>query len=1149
MKIHETLDRDPKQIALANNGQARISETRDERTNQELRAELETFVCDGQYGDALERILQSFLTQLDRPRQNAAWVSGFFGSGKSHLLKMLGHLWVDTAFPDGSTARSLVAALPDEITALLRELDTRAARTGKPCLTAAGSLPAGTSDHVRSTVLAILLRACNLPEQYPQAQFCFWLREHGYLDRVRVDVEKAGKNWLRELNNLYASSLLAKAVLACDPKFAPDETAARQTLRARFPLRTTDINTAEFIAAAREALAPDGKLPLTMLILDEVQQYIGESTDRAVLVTELAEAVQTQLDSRVMLVASGQSALSGTTLLQKLRDRFRIAVQLSDADVEAVTRKVLLNKKASAVESVRRALERSAGEVSRHLQGSRLAERTEDREIVVEDYPLLPTRRRFWEHCFKVVDAPGTHSQLRSQLRIVYDALRDVADRDLGAVIPGDALYDAIAPDLVHSGVLLNEISSLIAQLDDRTDRGRLRRRICSLVFLVSKLPREEAVDVGLRADARAIADLLVDDLATDSGPLRQKVATELAALVDEGKLMKVGEEFRLQTTEGAEWDRAFRERCTQLQNDDADLAVKREQLLAAEVQKVAGEIRLNHGESKERRALALHVGSGDPPVGTDQVVVWLRDGWSTAQKDVESEARRLGLDSAIVHVFLQRSDADRLKARMIEAEAARRVIDHKGPPSTEAGRVAKESVASRLAAAEQARGELVRGIVTAAKVYQGGGTEVFGDNLLDKLRVAAEASLVRLFPRFAEADHRAWEAAMKRARDGNEQSLKLVGWEGPTEDHPVAREVLAQVGTGRRGNDLRKVLKASPYGWPQDAIDAVLIALHRFGTLRATQNGAPVAPGHLEQARISATDFAPERVRLSVKERIQIRGLFQKAGVGVRAGEEETKAGAFLKELRALAAEAGGEPPLPPCPSTTRLDDLSRLVGGEQLAGILKAQAELEQALDAWKAKAELAKVRLPKWQVLERLLRHAESLEVAAQLRPEVDAIRTGRTLLDETDRVTPLQQKLATALRGVLTQEAKAYASAYEVGSKSLAGDAAWKGLQPAEQAAVLSRVQLAPPRDASLRTAPELLAELDRESITARAAATAAVPERIGRALAEVARKQEPEALRLNLRTATLRSEAEVKAWLAEQEQRLLQAVARGPVIVP
>ena len=172
MKIHETLARDPRSHALANSGQARITSETDERAMAELRAELETFVCDGHYGDAIERILKSYLDNLDRPKQDAAWVSGFYGSGKSHLLKMLGHLWVDTPFPDGATARSLVHDLPDDVLAHLRELDTRVTRSKQPGIAAAGTLPAGSGDFVKMTVLSVILAARNLPQQYAQARFC-----------------------------------------------------------------------------------------------------------------------------------------------------------------------------------------------------------------------------------------------------------------------------------------------------------------------------------------------------------------------------------------------------------------------------------------------------------------------------------------------------------------------------------------------------------------------------------------------------------------------------------------------------------------------------------------------------------------------------------------------------------------------------------------------------------------------------------------------------------------------------------------------------------------------------------------------------------------------------------------------------------------
>src|SRR5438132_9052150 len=160
-----------------------------------------TLVWEVQYEDGMERIVSAFFVDLRRTSQKGAWVSGFFGSGKSHLLKMLCHLWQDTPFDDGATARSLVPALPQDIRALLRELDTAAKRAGG-LLAAAGSLPGGTTDNVRLTVLGVLLRGVGLPDQYSQAQFCLWLHDQGYLDSVKAAVEAAGKDWVAELNNL-----------------------------------------------------------------------------------------------------------------------------------------------------------------------------------------------------------------------------------------------------------------------------------------------------------------------------------------------------------------------------------------------------------------------------------------------------------------------------------------------------------------------------------------------------------------------------------------------------------------------------------------------------------------------------------------------------------------------------------------------------------------------------------------------------------------------------------------------------------------------------------------------------------------------------------------------------------------------------------
>src|SRR6185312_7650126 len=103
----EVFDKDPLTWTMPNNGVAAVAESANAENDEVLKYELRTFVCEGEYGRGLEKILRSYLENIGKPTQPAVWVSGFYGSGKSHLVKMLRYLWTDIQFTDGSTARSL----------------------------------------------------------------------------------------------------------------------------------------------------------------------------------------------------------------------------------------------------------------------------------------------------------------------------------------------------------------------------------------------------------------------------------------------------------------------------------------------------------------------------------------------------------------------------------------------------------------------------------------------------------------------------------------------------------------------------------------------------------------------------------------------------------------------------------------------------------------------------------------------------------------------------------------------------------------------------------------------------------------------------------------------------------------------------------
>jgi hypothetical protein len=948
--------------------------------------------------------------------------------------------------------------------------------------------------------------------------------------------------------------VIAKALLAADPHFAPSEAEARKTLREQFPVKSEDLTNSEFIGMFKRVLkraGRNGKAPCTILILDEVQQYIGDSQTRSVLITDVAEALSKELHSQVIVVGAGQSALTGVTLLNKLMDRFTIRIQLSDTDVETVTRKVLLQKQASALSDIKTVLDSNGGEVSRQLQGTKIGERLEDKQFIVADYPLLPVRRRFWENCFRQVDTAGTQSQLRSQLRIIYDSVARLSNRPLGAIVPADDLYEALAPEMVTTGALPREINERIVTLGKNgSEEGRLRQRICGLVFLIGRLPVDGPGDIAVRATKEHIADLLVEDLKADNGKLRNTVGTLLENMADEGVLMRVGNEYRIQTEEGRAWDQDFRNRETRLRSDNHNFDEERSRLLLAEFNDIARKVKLLHGVAKEARSLTLHTGTEPPPSNGDSIAVWVRDQFSYSETDMVNTARAAGVDNPTLYVFIPRKAKPELLNAIAAAQAAEQTISAKGAPSTPEGQLARQSMESRRALAVQQRGNLVRDIVSAAKVYQGGASELFHLALDEKLKAGAEESLKRLFPRFKEADFAAsaWEAAIKRARDGADNPFSPLKYEGPIEQHPVCQQVLTTIGSGKTGTQVRKDLEASPFGWPRDAVDAALIALHRSQHLTATLNSAPLVAGQLDQNKIQKTEFRVEKITLAVGDRLKVRKLYQVLDLNCKAGEESARAAEFLRAVRNLAMEAGGDAPLPVRPAIAEIEDIQRLVGNDQLVALKNKADDLGSHINAWSKTKQLIKQRNPVWQIVERMARHAYDLHEATDSLTQAEAIRSGRLLLDSSDPATPLRGRLAEILRQGLNTAQQSHETAFAAGMMELAASEAWNKIAENQRATILGQVGLAVPAKIDLTTDEALVTALDLRNLAARKAEKDAVAGRVAEAQKLAAQLLEPRVQFVSLEKATLHSPEEVQQWIERQEKTLLFALGNGPVQV-
>jgi hypothetical protein len=986
------------------------------------------------------------------------------------------------------------------------------------------------------SVLCILFRAVGLPADVRAGKVALWLHDEGMLDFVRASL---GDGFDRHIRNFVLSTTFAEALLAAKPGLArgPDELGDK--LAANFPEgRTIEVD--EMVVLAKQALLIGrSQIPLTLIVIDEVQQFIRHDPRVTLKIQMIAERFGMAFDGRVLVVATGQQALSDVDYLVKLLDRFSVPVALAEADIDAVIRQTVLRKRPGAENSVREMLHRHAGEISRHLHGSKIAHTSQDEAAAILDWPLLPSRRRVWDLILRELDRTSMGSTLRGQLRITLDAARQMAPKPLGHAVPADFLYGRVADEASNAGLLPSETRNRIEKLRGGTGDDPLKARIVMLVYMLGRI-REGAERHGVRARAEAIADLLIEDLAGEP-ELRRKVPELLAALRDDGALIEVDGDWRLQTKESAEWDQAYRQAVNEKKADEVGIAVMRKSLLGqALVAALPGTSSISHGRCAEARKIN-HL-SPDDKAPADGVPFRRHNGWDGVITQAEKDIAAAPATDPTVHLLVDSHRAKELRDALVERAAARSVLDLKGVPQTSEGDEARKSMESREATALRQADEIIREAVAKARVVQAGGTVVTGQ-LASAVKTAAGNALVRMYPQFDDADHAGWGKAFAQAQKKHPDAIKAVDHQGAPETHPVCRAILGHLGAGKKGSEVRNHFGAAPYGWPQDAIDGALLILANAGQLRVTgEDGKPVTLAELPRQKIGLCGFRPETTIINVGDKLAVRGLLGAAGVAFEKEQEQFALSALLERLQIAAKEAGGEAPAPPSPTLPDAAALHQLNGNDLLKALADRATELKAKLGEWqKAKALIAQ-RLPHWRLAERLVALGATGQASA-----VEAVRSGRALLAEPDQVPPIVQAAADDLRGRLKAAWDDWQAAWAKAEARLAADADWAKITPEQKRDIRQRNGLLPAVEPKVATPQDIVAALEARGLDGWASLAKALPTRVDDALAEAAILLEPKAKVVVLPGGTLKSEAELDVWLAGLRTKILSALADGPVI--
>ncbi|HIF9321477.1 TPA: BREX system P-loop protein BrxC [Photobacterium damselae] len=1146
---------DPTESRLANNGVAQVKDDLSVGALDTLHYELRTFVCDGAYAKGMDSILSNYLSAFNaKTEQPGVWISGFFGSGKSHLAKMLRTLWTNQTLNDGSDARSIVE-LPESIAKQFDDLSSLAAANGG-LYAASGTLGAGAGNKVRLALLGIIFKSAGLPEQYHLARFVMWLKAEGVLEQVQAFVAEKAKAkegidpWEKELKNLHVSPILHDAVLRAIPNIGSNMQEVREMLRAQYKI-VEDVTNDEMVSAIVDAISNEGKLPLTLIVLDEVQQYIGESVQKAFDVQEVVETCSgaSALKSKLLFVATGQSALSGMANLQRLMGRFQVPIQLEDTDVDSVIRKVILQKKDSAKPAIQAMINDNLGEISRHLRGSTIEYIKDDEKWMVADYPLLPVRRRFWERVLPALDRTGTGSQLRNQLRVMHEAIKVTADKELGYVVPADYLYDQIATSLLTANVISKDIYETISRKRGGNEDEQLQGRLLALILLISKLPEE--MEYGIYATVDSLSDLLLEDLYNDKHKLRPLVPKMLQVLEEQHLIMsretKQGCEYSLQTVESQAWYDEFKRQVNDLKSNPQSIDSARSKEIRAYITGQVKQARITQGDMAESRPVAVYFDSELPQDAHSRISAWAPE---QTEKQFNDSSRGADPDSATIFVYVPTSHRSELQKAIVELKAAENTLEIRGRATTEAGREAMQAMETRLSQAERDKNHYLKAIFADIQVRLAGGQEIEGESLAQQLQSAGEIACQRLYHKFKMADDRNWSKVFDAAsKFADPNALEKVGYNGEIDKHPVCVEINRFIGAMKTGKDVREHFQAAPYGWSKDVIDGALYAMLAANVLKAsdTQERVIDAKG-LDRSSVTQTKFRPENVTLSKTQLIKVRGVVSTLlGHACNAGEEATQLPQALTNAKNIANKAGGAAPLPMAPCTELLSKLDMYAGNEQLQQVFDHKDQLVSDFNQWQEQAHKVGLRSKQWDKLVDAMAYCRDLAIHRDLEQEKAAIISNRSLLDEPCPVAPLLKKATNALRDALTMYRDQYESEYNTCMQDLVEDENWLQLDEAKRSAFLAKRNLSTIPDINVSNIDEVCNSLDEISFAQWRDKTAALAGIFSQVLKDAISELQPKTQYHKLNKPIIKSEQDLQDWLAYAEQELREQLAKGPVV--
>lgn len=883
-----------------------------EETN--VSQELEEYVVTRELQKHFADFFNAYKKSIDgNTPKMGVWISGFFGSGKSHFLKILSYLLDNKLVGDKHAIDYFIDDKKITDNKVLSDMQLAANIPADVVLFNIDSKSESNGKQNKDAIVNVFLKVFN-----EMQGFCGSMPHIADLERRLVEVgrfdefkeafeDEYGDPWEESRKDFdFIQDSVVDALVSMDYM---SEAAARNWCEKAIEPYTISIE--DFAKRVKSYIDSKGENHHVVFLVDEIGQYIGDDSKLMLNLQTVTEELGKECLGRAWVIVTSQQDIDSITKVKgndfsKIQGRFDTRLSLSSANVDAVIKKRILDKTDTAAQTLRLLYEQKATIIKNLIVFNDSAEKKlyANENDFTESYPFVPYQFNLLASVLTSIrthGASGKHLSEgeRSMLALFKESASTLKEKEMGVIVPFHRFYDALENFLDHShkGVISKAYGNSYINPEQK-DSDVFAINVLKTLFMIKYV-------MEIESNIDNITSLMIENIDDDRIELKGKVEEAIKILMNQMLVQKNGNLYVFLTDEEQEIN-------NEIEKENVEMSEVITKISEMIFEDIFTEKKYRYPEFGGRYSFSFNQIVDDRPYKSNQtcdiglriLTPWYDGGMDDATlRMMSGQGREVLVVLPNDDEFLTEMRAYLKIERFIRKNTSLKLAKYESIKETKNVEMRERNANAKL--------YLTEGLKEATVYVNGDIVRLSAKEVNSKVNEALGRLVQTVFHKLSYIDTAMGEADIRKLLHSTNQ-LQMVPEGGTIANIHALDDVQGYIAMNSR-NHMKTSMKSvkdrfmkAPYGFVEDDINWLVACLFKRGDLAFNVNGISVNLNNKSEddiiSYITKKAFVEkllmeERVRVSEKDKKAVRDVMKEVfNTTVTTEDEDTIMKDFLR-------------------------------------------------------------------------------------------------------------------------------------------------------------------------------------------------------------------------------------------------------------